>query len=83
MGKIEKVLKKAMLSPKSLRFSEVRALAEGYGFRLGRVRGSHHIFTHSGLHELVNLQDVGGFAKPYQVRQLLSLIEKYNLVLEE
>jgi hypothetical protein len=29
--------------------------------------------------ELVNMQDVDGVAKPYQVRQFLKLVERYNL----
>jgi hypothetical protein len=32
---------------------------------------------------LVNLQNVNGKAKPYQVKQLLRLIERYNLHMEE
>jgi len=32
--------------------------------------------------EVVNLQDVRGMAKPYQVRQLLRLAERYNLEIE-
>jgi hypothetical protein len=32
---------------------------------------------------LVNLQNVNGKAKPYQVKQLLRLIERYNLQMEE
>jgi len=31
----------------------------------------------------VNLQDVGGEAKPYQIRQVLRLVERYNLQLED
>lgn len=58
--KIKKVLKKALASPINLRFAEARALAEAYGFRLSRVKGSHHIFTHPEIQELVNLQEVGG-----------------------
>jgi predicted RNA binding protein YcfA (HicA-like mRNA interferase family) len=80
--KINKILKKALSSPNSLRFAEARSLAEGYGFRLSRIKGSHHIFTHAEVQELVNLQEVGGHAKAYQVRQLLLLIEKYNLIVE-
>jgi len=30
---------------------------------------------------LLNLQEVRGMAKPYQVRQLLRLMERYNLVI--
>jgi predicted RNA binding protein YcfA (HicA-like mRNA interferase family) len=56
-----------------------RALAQGLGFRLSRVNGSHHIFVHPNVRELVNLQDVRGKAKAYQIRQLLRLVERYNL----
>jgi hypothetical protein len=30
---------------------------------------------------LLNLQDAGGKAKPYQIKQLLALVERYNLSL--
>jgi hypothetical protein len=33
--------------------------------------------------ELLNLQELGGQAKPYQIRQFLKLVEKYDLRLEE
>jgi predicted RNA binding protein YcfA (HicA-like mRNA interferase family) len=58
-------------------------LVEAFGFRLSRVKGSHHIFVHAGVPELVNLQEVKGKAKPYQVRQFLKLVEEYNLTLED
>ncbi len=32
--------------------------------------------------ELVNIQNVHGEAKPYQVRQVVELIEAYNLTLD-
>jgi predicted RNA binding protein YcfA (HicA-like mRNA interferase family) len=48
-----------------------------------RTSGSHHIFSHPDVAELVNLQDVKGEAKPYQIRQFLRLVEKYNLRLGE
>jgi len=54
-----------------------------FGFRLSRISGSHHIFTHPRIPELVNLQDVRGQAKPYQVRQFMKLVERYNLQLED
>ena len=76
-----KLLRKALASPVNIRFEEACALARAFGFHLSRVKGSHHIFVHSGVRELVNLQDVHGKAKPYQVRQLLQLVERYNLSL--
>jgi predicted RNA binding protein YcfA (HicA-like mRNA interferase family) len=78
-----KTLRKALSGRAVLRFSELVALAEAFDFRLSRVRGSHHIFVHPDVRELVNLQEVGGEAKPYQVRQLLRLVERYGLRLKE
>ncbi|HEV2419468.1 MAG TPA: type II toxin-antitoxin system HicA family toxin [Terriglobia bacterium] len=79
--KPEKLLHKALSSPSNLRFEEVCALARAFGFHLSRVRGSHHVFARQDVRELVNLQEVRGKAKPYQVKQLLHLAERYNLVL--
>ena len=64
-------------------FSDLESLAEGFGFRLVRVSGGHHIFGHADIPQLVNLQSVRGEAKPYQIRQFLRLVERYNLTLEE
>ena len=52
-----------------------------FGFLV--INGSHHIYIHTDIPELVNLQNVNGQAKPYQVKQLLRLIERYNLQMEE
>jgi len=54
-----------------------------FGFHLSRVKGSHHIFVHPQVRELVNLQNVDGRAKPYQIRQFLRLVERYNLTMED
>ena len=74
-----KLLQKALSSPANLRFEEIGALALAFGFHLSRVSGSHHIYAHPDVRELLNLQEVGGKAKPYQVKQLLGLAERYNL----
>ena len=76
-----KLLQKALASPVNLRFAEACALTRAFGFHLSRVSGSHHIFVHPSVRELQNLQDVRGKAKAYQVRQLLQLVERYNLSL--
>ena len=64
-------------------FRDLVSLVEGFGFQEARVRGNHHIFRHPGVAELLNLQEVGGQAKPYQIRQVLRLVERYGLRLEE
>jgi len=66
-----------------VRFSEAVALAEAFGFQLDRVNGSHHIFIHADIPELLNLQNVKGKAKPYQIKQMLQLIEAHNLQMGE
>jgi len=64
-------------------FADLVNLVEGFGFKLLRTSGSHHIFGHPGIPELVNLQNVGGKAKPYQIRQFLRLVERCNIKLED
>ncbi|MEX0271674.1 type II toxin-antitoxin system HicA family toxin [Leptolyngbyaceae cyanobacterium UHCC 1019] len=58
-------------------------LVEAFGFRLSRVNGSHYIFDHPEIPNLVNLQNKKGQANPYQVRQFLALVEQYNLKFKE
>jgi predicted RNA binding protein YcfA (HicA-like mRNA interferase family) len=74
-----KILSRVQRSPSGVRFAELATLLEALGFHLDRIKGSHHIFKHAGITEIVNIQDVHGQAKPYQVRQVLTLIEKYDL----
>ena len=81
--KKRKLLQKLLSGSKNIRFSEVVLCAESYGFNLDRVQGSHHIFVHPDIPELINLQDVNGKAKPYQVQQFLQLIRRYNIQVED
>jgi predicted RNA binding protein YcfA (HicA-like mRNA interferase family) len=76
-----KLLEKALAGSRNISFREMVSLVEAFGFRLSRSKGSHFIFTHPQIPELVNLQERNGKAKPYQVREFLDLIEKYDLEL--
>ncbi|HUR79281.1 MAG TPA: type II toxin-antitoxin system HicA family toxin [Thermoanaerobaculia bacterium] len=72
----------ARLATRHLRnvsFRDVTALVGAFGFDLARIEGSHHIFQHPDISEQLNLQEVGGEAKPYQIRQFLRLVERYGL----
>jgi hypothetical protein len=74
---LEKVL--SGLSDKNIRFSELRSLVSSLGFD-ERIRGDHHILTHAGVAEILNLQPLrDGMAKAYQVKQVRSIILKYKL----
>jgi predicted RNA binding protein YcfA (HicA-like mRNA interferase family) len=64
-------------------FGDLCALAEALGFELRRVSGSHHVFAHPEIPQLINLQSVRGQAKPYQIRQLVRLVERYDLRLKD
>ena len=77
-----KLFQRIVNNPRNVRFETLTMLATSFGFKLVRIQGSHHIFSHSQIDEIINLQDIQGMAKPYQVRQLLGLIERYNLSLE-
>jgi len=81
--KPRKLLERILAGSRIVRFDDLVGLVEAFGFQLSRVRGSHHIFVHPNVDELLNLQEVRGEAKPYQIRQFLRLVEEYNLQLEE
>ena len=83
MVKKEKILKKILNNPKDVNFSQVVKLIASFGFELNRISGSHHIFTHNKLTEILNLQNVNGKAKSNQVKQFIALIEKYDLKMEQ
>lgn len=83
MAKQKKILAKVLAGSKNISFNDFVSLVEGFGFRLSRVSGSHHIFNHPKVKELVNLQNVKGQVKPYQTRQFMELVERYALKLEK
>jgi predicted RNA binding protein YcfA (HicA-like mRNA interferase family) len=83
MSRKHKLLKKVLSASRNVRFDDLRVLMIALGFRLDRITGSHHIFINPGVPQAVSLQpDQNGQAKPYQLKQLTKLIEKYNLQLE-
>ena len=65
-----KLLAKILAGSKSIRFGDFVNLLEALGFQLARVNGSHHIFQHRKVREPVNIQEVHGQVKPYQIRQV-------------
>ena len=82
MNRKKLLLRLARGAMQNVSFGDMVNLIEGYGFRLSRTNGSHHIFVHDDVPELVNIQRVGDKAKPYQIRQFLRLVSRYNMSLE-
>ena len=80
MSKQEKTIARVLsgAADASLSFRDLCQLLRGLNFE-ERVRGSHHIFSHPDIPEILNLQPRFGRAKPYQVRQIRELILQYGL----
>jgi len=83
MSKKDKLYKKAKASPENLSFVELCSLAEHAGFEFRNQTGSHKIFKHPANKKMLNFQPDEknkGNAKKYQVKQLVEIIENYNLM---
>lgn len=79
MSRHRKVLRAVLsgASDANIRFEDLCRVLLHWGFGL-RVRGDHHIFTRDDVEEIINLQPKGGKAKPYQVKQVRQLFERYH-----
>jgi len=66
-------------SSQNVSFVELVGLLKHLGFAV-RVNGSHHIFSHQRVVEILNLQPRrDGTAKPYQLKQVRDVITRYDL----
>jgi predicted RNA binding protein YcfA (HicA-like mRNA interferase family) len=80
MSKIEK-LRQRILDGKSdanISFEDLRNLLLNLGF-VERIKGSHHSYRKEGVAEKPNLQRDGSKAKSYQLRQVRTILKKYDL----
>jgi hypothetical protein len=84
MGKHERLYEHILMrrSDANVPFDGLCALLKRLGFVV-RVRGDHHIFTMTGVEEIVNLQPRNGKGKPYQVKQVREVILRYGLRIGE
>ena len=80
MGKHEKFILKILggSSDRNINFDDLRNLLRSMGFD-EYTRSSHHMFRKEGVEEKINLQKEGSKAKPYQVKQVRNIIQKYGL----
>ncbi len=65
-------------SDTNIDFPTLRKLLKRLGFA-ERVRGSHPIFSHKDMEEILSLQPQSGKARPYQVKQVRQVLVKYRL----
>lgn len=80
MGKYEKILERILRgdADANIDFNDLCRMLSRLGFN-ERVRSSHHIFTKTGVEEILNLQPKGAKAKVYQVKLVRGVILKYGL----
>ena len=80
MAKHSKLIEKILQgqADANIRFEELCSLLSALRFE-ERTRGSHHMFRRADVEERINLQREGTHAKPYQVRQVRSIILKYQI----
>ena len=69
-------------SQKNVRFEKLCKIVEAFGFKFRGGKGSHRIYVQEEVGEMLNFQNVGGKAKPYQVRQFIKIVEECNLLEE-
>ena len=76
-GSVEKILKQLRAEPTNVRFADLRKVCEAF-FGEPRQNGTSHLIFKMPWqgNPRVNIQDAGGKAKPYQVRQVLQAIDK-------
>jgi len=80
MARWQRVFRKLISGSLDIRFDDFILVLEHFGFVLDHVQGSHHVFVHPEIPELLSVQPrKDGKAKPYQLRQFLKLVEEYSL----
>jgi predicted RNA binding protein YcfA (HicA-like mRNA interferase family) len=77
MTKQEKLLEQARSHPASLRFADFETLLAESGWTRKRQRSSHRLWYSPHGHRLP-IQNEDGQAKPYQVRQFLTVYRSEN-----
>ena len=79
----KKLLLRIINNPKNINFKNFILIIESFRFVLARKKGSHYIYKNNEINEIINIQNFNGDAKPYQIKQFLSIVEKYNLKMGE
>ena len=79
MSQYEKLLLSILsgTQDRNILFADLRAVLDRLGFQC-RIKGDHFIYTKDGVEEIINIQPMGGKAKPYQVKQVRNIILKYQ-----
>ena len=79
MSNWKKTLAKVMsgTADANIRYDDLCRLLLRLGYTASQGGGSHRVFRFVGR-DFINLQDAGGIAKSYQVRQVRDQLNKYQ-----
>ena len=85
MNRAEKIYYKALSSTANVAFHDLCYLLDYVGFEKRKPKGtSHMIYKHPQITDIqdamVNIQNDNGKAKNYQIKIVLDLIERYDLL---
>ncbi|MBI5921701.1 MAG: type II toxin-antitoxin system HicA family toxin [Betaproteobacteria bacterium] len=79
MNQQTKLFASIRANPKAVRFADACKAAELLGFIHSGGQGSHKAFARTGEQVGLNFQNRGGNIPPYQARQLLAMMDKYEV----
>lgn len=84
MGKAYKLFEKIIKgqSDNNIMFNELWILLTKLGFEV-RIKRSHYIYYKEGAQEIINIQEISGHSKAYQVKQIREIIINYKLEIQE
>jgi len=74
----QELLEEIKANPKKVRFARLCKIAEALGFQTRKGTGSHRVYFREEIQDILNFQNEAGWAKAYQVRQFIKVIEKYG-----
>ena len=78
MTRREKLLAAIRNNPKDVRFTDACKAAEAIGFARAGGKGSHVAYARAGEPTILNFQNRNGYVPPYQARQLIEMLDKYE-----
>ena len=77
MGRVDDLIARMRQNPKGIRFAELCTVCDYYFGEARQKGGSHRLYkTPWPGDPRINIQDHGGMANAYQVRQVLKAIER-------
>jgi hypothetical protein len=78
LGRRQKLIDGIRNNPRNVRFVDACKVAEWLGFTHKGGVGSHTAFSRTGEPKGLNFQNRDGKITPYQAKQLIEMIDKYE-----